>query len=118
MAEYSEGGTPFNYLSLASTNATSVVARSALLTLLVVVNTTAVVYYLKLYDKASAPTVGTDVPKLTLPVPASTSGAGLIIQPDGGIQFRLGLAWALTAAAAVADVGVAATGVTINFVAR
>ena len=115
---YSEGATPFHYLSAASTNATSVLARHCRLEGVFAINTTATVYYLKFYDKASAPTVGTDVPVLTIPVPASASGAGVVIPLPQGVKFVAGLAFALTGAAADSDSTNAATGVTINLLAR
>lgn len=116
LAALSTGGaTLAKAFSAASTNATSLKASAGTLYGLVAINTTATVYYLKLYDKASAPTVGTDVPVQTYPIAASTSGAGEVIPFPVGGAFSNGIAWALTAAAADADTGVAATGVTINF---
>ena len=61
-------------------------------------NINAAARYLKIYNKASAPTVGTDVPVLTVPLPA-----GQVVQIDGGstgIRFGTGIAWALTVTAA------------------
>jgi hypothetical protein len=118
---YSEGAKPRKYLSAATTNATSVLARAAKLHGMLIINTTATLYYLKFYDKASAPTVGTDVPVMTVPIPASTTGAGIAAADVGGadgVQFYLGLAFALTAGIADADVAAAATGVAINLFTR
>ena len=57
--------------------------------------------YVKLYNKASAPTVGTDVPVLTIPVPAG----GPVNLPFGatGHRFATGIALAITANAADSD---------------
>lgn len=110
------GATPAHYLSAASTNATSTKVSAGTLYGFTAINTTATVYYLKFYNKASAPTVGTDTPVLTYPVPASTSGAGLHISYPVGVAFGTGIAWALTGAAADADTTSAATGVTISMV--
>ena len=62
------------------------------------------VRYLKLYNKASAPTVGTDVPVVTIPLSPSREfdiDLGLI-----GQYFSTGIAYALTTGAADADTGV------------
>jgi hypothetical protein len=118
---YSEGAKPRKFLSAASTNATSVTARATKLHGILVINTTPTLYYLKFYDKASAPTVGTDVPVLTVPIPASATGAGIAAADVGGAdgaQFYLGLAFALTAGIADSDTANAATGVAINLFTR
>ena len=93
--------------SAASTNDTSTKASAGTVWSVVATNINAAVRYLKLYNKASAPTVGTDVPVLTIPIPA-----GGIVQVDGGsngIRFGTGIAWALTTGGTDADAtGVAA----------
>lgn len=88
--------------SAATTNATSVKAFPGNLQKIICNNTNAADRYLKIYNKASAPTVGTDVPILTLTLPASTKN----IQIDLGAlgQFlSTGIAYAITANAADAD---------------
>lgn len=86
--------TPFNVNSAASTNATSVVGAPARLMSLMASNAGGAAAFVKLYNKASAPTVGTDVPVLTIPVPA----AGVVSLELGalGHLFSLGLALAIT----------------------
>lgn len=60
-------------------------------------NTNASARYVKLYDKATAPTVGTDVPKMTLTVP----GAGFrAAEKCIGIPFDLGLGIGIVTGAA------------------
>ena len=57
--------------------------------------------YLKLYNKASAPTVGTDVPVLTV---ALAPGAPTLVQGGAnGLRFTTGIALALTTNAPDAD---------------
>lgn len=51
-------------------------------------NVAASVRFVKFYNKATAPTVGTDVPVLTLCIPA-TSAANVWLGP--GINFTLGI---------------------------
>lgn len=65
-----------------------------------IANNAAAVRYVKLYDKASAPTVGTDTPKLTLGFPAN-SAANVYLGP--GIQFDAGVGIAAVQGVADAD---------------
>lgn len=87
--------------SAATTNATNTKASAGTVWSVLASNINAAVRYLKLYNKASAPTVGTDVPVLTIPIPA-----GGVVQIDpgsNGIRFATGISWALTTAAADSD---------------
>lgn len=59
--------------------------------------------YLKIYDKATAPTVGTDTPKMTIPLPATSQP--LAIEFVGGIDFTLGIGVGATTGVADADTG-------------
>lgn len=65
-------------------------------------NASASVRFVKLYDKASAPTVGSDTPVLTIPLPAG-SGAHLGPGSANGIAFSLGIGIAATQLLADAD---------------
>lgn len=66
-------------------------------------NASTSVRYLKLYNKASAPTVGTDTPIVTLPLkPSDVFDLDLI---PIGEYFSTGIAYALTTGAADADTG-------------
>ena len=61
-------------------------------------NAAAAVRYLKLYNKATAPTVGTDTPVMTIALAASLP---FNIQfPEEGLYFSLGLGYGLVTAAA------------------
>ncbi len=99
----SDVGTLTRLISAATTNATSVKASAGTLYVIMTMNLNAAVRYLKLYNKASAPTVGTDTPVLTMPIPASTTGAGFVINLDPGADFSLGIALALTTGVTDAD---------------
>lgn len=69
--------------------------------------------YLKLYDKASAPVVGTDIPLLTLPLTSNTiwNGTTQLAAPlsfefsfaDIGISFKHGIGYSITKLPADAD---------------
>lgn len=87
--------------SAASTNATSVKAAASRLVGWSITNANASQRFVKIYDKASTPTVGTDTPILTIGVAANsdTSESGL------GIPISNGLAFATTTAAADSDTG-------------
>lgn len=80
----------------ASVNATSAKASAGRLYSVNGYNAKASVVYIKFYDKATAPTVGTDVPVLTLACPASSA-----FQFDlGGFVFLTGIGYGLTTDAA------------------
>lgn len=51
---------------------------------------------LKIYDKASAPIVGTDTPRLIIPSYSSAHNAGQLILPSAGLRFVNGIAIAVT----------------------
>lgn len=106
---------PKKYLSAASTNSTLVWTGKALVRSVVAINTTATIYYLKLYNKPTAPTCGTDIPDQTYPVPASATGAGLVVSAPVGMLFGTGFGFCLTGAIADNDTSSAATGVAVNF---
>lgn len=87
--------------SAATTNATSVKATAGRVYALVLSNQNAAARFFKLYNKASAPTVGTDIPVAVIPVAASSS----VVLELGtfGIQFGTGIAYAITGAIGDAD---------------
>ena len=109
------GATPVKYLSAASTNSTNVKASAGTVYSIVAINTTATMYYLKLYDKATAPTCNSDTVLGSYPVPASASGSGFAMSVPVGMAFSNGIGFCLTGAIADNDNTNAATGVAINF---
>jgi hypothetical protein len=82
----------------ATTNATSVKAANGTIRSIIGYNASGSARYLKLYDKSSAPTVGTDAPVMTLYLPPTTGFAF-----DLDHYFGQGIAYAITGAAADAD---------------
>ena len=98
--------TASNINSAATTNATSVKASAGTVYSVTASNINAAIRYLKFYNKASAPTVGTDVPVITIPIPAG----GAINIPFGttGHRFATGIALAITTGAADSDTGAVA----------
>jgi hypothetical protein len=102
-------------VSAASTNATVVKASAGQVFSVQCSNVNAAARYLKLYNKATSPTVGTDVPVKTLIIPGNTAGAGFVLNWDKGLAFSAGIAFALTTGVADADTGaVAASELTVN----
>jgi len=94
------GSTPSHTMSAASTNATSLKASAGQVYGLSISNNNASARYFKLYNKASAPTVGTDTPVLTLQVPGN---ATVIRAYPVGLALATGIAWAATGAITDAD---------------
>ena len=102
--------------SAASTNATSVKATAGTMWSIVITNINVAARFVKLYNLASAPIVGTSTPVLTIAVPSSGT-----IQVDGGangIRFSTGIALAITGLAPDNDttaVTVSDTKILINY---
>jgi len=113
---YPTTGSALSVVTTASTNASAPKTSAGNLFEVTVSNPTATPIYVKFYNKASAPTVGTDVPVLTLAVPATAAGVGEKTYNFGAIgkRFTTGIAMAATAAAAATDTGVAVAGVQIH----
>ena len=105
-------GTTYNVVTAASTNSAVVKATAGMLYEITISNPTATAAYVKLYNKASAPTVGTDVPVLTQAVAANSTVALNFGQV--GKRFATGIGIACTAAAAATDTGVSVAGIQIN----
>lgn len=111
------GYTPSHLISGASTNATSVKGSAGTIGYLTASNINASPRYLKIYNKATAPTVGTDVPVHTFLIPGNASGAGTNIPiPSEGIALGTGIGLALTTGVADNDTGaVAANDIVVNY---
>lgn len=109
------GASTARLVSAATTNATVVKAGRGTLLGWYAWNANAAPAYVKFYDLAVEPTVGTSVPKLTVMVPGvGDSGVPL----PGGVAFTNGIAVATTTGAADADTGAVAlseVGVTVVY---
>lgn len=90
----------FSLSSAATTNAT-LISATATLYGLTATNTGGATAFVKIYDKATSPTVGTDVPVLTLPIPAG----GYVTVPidTRGWRPANGIALAITNLASDSD---------------
>lgn len=92
---------PSNINSAANTNATVVKGSAGTLYNIGASNTGAAAAFIKLYNKATAPTVGTDVPVLVLMVPAG-GNVDFDLGPVGH-RFSAGIGLAITNLAADTD---------------
>lgn len=112
------GLTPYMLISAATTNGTSVKASAGTLGTLVATNNHASnIAYLKLYNKASAPTVGSDTPVQVYTLAAG--GGGVAITFPTGLSFSSGIAFAITGGMATSDtaaVGAAQVAVSLGYV--
>jgi len=105
--------TPYILNSLASTNIALILTGTSGLQAFYATNTGATVAFVKLYNKATAPVLATDVPAMIIPVPAAVSGVpGIATLPIGfsGFRFALGLGIAITGAVADTDTTAVAAG--------
>lgn len=97
--------------SAATANATVAKASAGNLFEVTITNPTATAAYFKVYNKATAPTVGTDVPIFILPVSANSIST---LSWDGGKRFATGISYALTGAITVADTTASVAGILIS----
>lgn len=105
-------GASYNLVTAATTNAAIVKASAGAMYEISISNVTATAVYVKLYNKASAPTVGTDVPIMTITAAASAT----VTMPFGvvGKRFVTGIAISVTGAAIATDTTATAAGVQIG----
>jgi hypothetical protein len=99
--------------SAATTNGALILTGSVGLQALYTTNIGATAAFVKLYNKATAPTVGTDVPEMIIAVPAAVAGvpgAAQITPGFNGYRFPLGLGIAITGAVADNDTTAVAAG--------
>ena len=101
------GALRFRLVSAATTNSTLVAAGLHNFYGLYALNTSASIRYVKLYDKATAPTVGTDTPTRTVLLPASSAIMIDLSMPE---LISLGLGLGITGAATDADTTAVAAG--------
>lgn len=94
------GATSSRINAAASTNATSLKGSAGNVVNLDVFNVAAYDVFLKFYNKATAPTVGTDTPVWTIPIKA---GTGYSRTFDLGKSFATGIAYAITKLQADSD---------------
>ena len=93
------GGTPSYHkiisVSGATLSANLVSSNPSKMTILHLVNGVATLRYFKLYDKASAPVVGTDTPLITVAL-SPNSASSFTLPAFVGIDFSLGISYGIT----------------------
>lgn len=107
-AATSGGCTPYKLTSAASTNGQNVKASAGQVYGVVALNLGTSVAYLKLYNKATAPSPGSDTPVQTYPIPSNEGG--LSLQFPAGLAFGTGIGIAITGGAADNDTTAVAAG--------
>lgn len=101
--------TPYALNSAATTNLGAIKASAGTLFALAGSNSGAGLAYVKLYNKASAPVLATDVPALVVPIPAGGAMPPVNLGALGH-RFALGIAIAVTGGAADTDATAVAAG--------
>ena len=105
--------TPYFLNSAATTNGALIITGTSGLTSLYATNIGATDAFVKLYNKATAPVVGTDIPEMVIPIPAANAGFPGVASPNLGfiaLRFPLGLGIAVTGGAADTDTTAVAAG--------
>ncbi len=102
LPESLNGVSAHRILSAASTNATNIKSSPGKIYTIWIRHLLAAdqTRFLKIYDKATSPTVGTDVPILTIPI---TNSAQPIYVGDFGHAFSAGISYAITSLIADSD---------------
>ena len=112
------GATPYHLSggTAASNNSTSIKGSAGTLYDLTPINTTSAIYFLKLYDSATAPTCSSATNlKHVYPIPQNTgAGGGFIRSLAVGEAYANGIGFCVTAGGADTDNSNAATGVYIE----
>jgi len=99
-------------VSAASTNATNCKASAGNFYGFRAINTTATLYYLRMYNLASAPTCSSATGWVeSIPIPASTSGAGIVSFNIHSENYSTGIGYCFTGGSSSTDNTNAATGV-------
>jgi hypothetical protein len=109
------GATPYHYNSAASTNATVVKAAAGTLYSITPENTNGTKYWLKIIDKATTPTCGSEAVGLSYLIPANSAGTGLTINNSVGFAFQNGISFCIVGGQDDADATNASTGIVLNF---
>lgn len=105
--------TPYILNSLATTNIALILTGTSGLHAFYATNTGATAAFVKLYNKATAPVLASDIPAMIIPVPAAVGGVpGIATLPIGhnGFRFALGLGIAITGGVADTDTTAVAAG--------
>lgn len=109
MANYAHsagGWTPYSYIS-DGTDSTNVKASAGQLGFIMATNTNASARYVKFYNSASAPTLGSGTPVLRCMIPPDSSG--FVISIPAGMYFDTGIGFTMSTGAADSDANAVAS---------
>lgn len=105
------GFTPGHIVSAATTNAAVIKASAGTLSSSSAFNISGSPRYVHFYNKATTPTVGTDVPVQTYGIPGNTSGSGYTLPlPPQGLVFAAGISYSITSGMSDTDAGAIGAG--------
>ena len=93
-------GTHSNWNNAASTTATNVTTKKTRLLSIDAQNKGASAAFLRIYDKATAPSPGSDVPKMTFMLPA---GGGKVNEKNMAMELASGFGYAITGGSGETD---------------
>lgn len=110
-AALAQMASPAFYLSTSTTNSTLVQGTPGQIGSIIIGNQNSSAFYLKLYDKATAPTCGTDTPVHSILIPTSTD---FDIPFPFPLNFIRGIGFCITSGIANNSTGAANTGISIN----
>lgn len=96
----SPGSTTSRVKAAASTNSTNLKGSAGVVLGYALYNNTASAKFFKFYNKATAPTVGTDTPAFTVIIPAS---GGANVSFETGVPFATGIGYGITGAVGDSD---------------
>jgi hypothetical protein len=105
--------TPYFVNSLATTNIALILTGTSGVSSFYATNIGATTAFVKLYNKATAPVLASDIPEMIITVPAAVSGVPGVAELSSGFQsyrFALGLGIAITGAVADTDTTAVAAG--------
>lgn len=96
---------PKSYTSAASINATVVKASAGCVHTISAINVSNSLRYIKFYDQNTTPNPAADSANhvYTVPVPASSNGAGQVISFPKGMRFSKGIAFTITTSPSATD---------------
>jgi hypothetical protein len=101
---YASGGLSIHHTkSAANTTGISVKGSAGQIYGWAITNTNASARYVKVYNKATAATVGTDTPVFVLMIPGNANGAGMVFAQDSGIALGTGISIGITTGVADND---------------
>jgi hypothetical protein len=110
LASASGGLTLARVFSAATVNSTNVSSSSKTIYSGAIINSDTTAIYFKLYNKATAPTVGTDTPILTIMVPATSTVSFSNFIGDNGLYFSSGIGFGITGSIGDSDTTVVTVG--------